>query len=212
MFIAVLADGVTRLVAPPRCAQDVRIAREIAGDLHEGGQAPRSARFQMDGDARADDGDDGQAGRKDTERRKPVDARVGVEKDRGIEVLERCLERESLVVVGGGAAAITGGCEPLEIVDRHRAGRRMADGPNRQVGEVRRLIGHDDPRRGRRVGAEQPCAPAVGLVDGQRTKADGLGIGGPHRSTHRHWFVDQGVASGRSSLTARTTSGHLTSS
>ena len=62
-----------------------------------------------------------------------------------------------------------------QVIDRHRAGRLVADGAHRQVGEIGRLVGQHDPRRGRRVGAEQPCAPAIRRVNRERAKADGHG-------------------------------------
>src|ERR1700676_4381327 len=106
----------------------------MAGKLLECGKAPRSARLQMGGYALAHDGEDGQARREGADRWKSVDARVRIEEDRGIEVLEGRLERESLVVIGGGALAISGRSETLQIVDGHRSGRGMADDTNRQVG------------------------------------------------------------------------------
>jgi hypothetical protein len=142
----------------------------------ECGKAPRSARLQMGGYALAHDGEDGHAGRESVDQRKRVDARVRIEEDRGIEVLERGLERESLVVIGSGAAAISGRSETLRV-DRHRTGRGMADDTNRQVGEVGRLICQYHPERGPRVGAEHPCASAIRRVSSERAKADGHGIG-----------------------------------
>jgi hypothetical protein len=60
------------------------------------------------GYALAHDGQDGQSGREGVDRRKRIDARVRVEEDRGVEVLQRGLERESLVMISGGAVAISG--------------------------------------------------------------------------------------------------------
>src|SRR5688572_11020933 len=60
--------------------------------------------------------------------------------------------------------------------DPQVGGRSMAEGTNRQVGEVAWLFRQYDPGQGCHVRAEHPCAFAIRRVDSQRAKTDGHGI------------------------------------
>ena len=130
-----------------------------------------AARLEMIGDALADDGKHGQAGREDTGRWQRPNPRIGVDEDGGVEVFQPAEQRESLVVIGRGAVAAAGGRNPLEIVDRHRAGRGVADRANRQTREVLRFVGQHPPREVRRLGAEAPRPPTIGSMNRKRAEA-----------------------------------------
>jgi hypothetical protein len=128
-------------------------------------------------DAIAKDGEDSEAGRKRIDARQIVDARVRVEEDCRVVFLQRGLDRESLVVIGGrGPAVASGRRETMKIIDRHGAGRLVANGANWQISEVVRLIGQDNPGRARWVGTEATCAFTIGGVNRERAKTDGHGI------------------------------------
>ena len=126
----------------------------------------------MGGDALAHDRHDGEAGGEDVDRRQQVDARVRIEEDRGLEVAQRGLKHESLVVIRGRAVVVSGRPQTPQIIDRHRAGGRVADGTNGQVGEVGRIVRQNDPGSARRIGAEQPRASAIRRVNRERAEAD----------------------------------------
>ena len=80
------------------------------------------------------------------------------------------------------------------------------DRVHRQVGEIGRLVGQDDPRRRQRSLNQRARPLAIRRVDGHRAEAGG------HGRTSRHCAVDHGCACGRRSRTVATTSGHFTGS
>jgi hypothetical protein len=170
-------------VAPARGAKNVVVPEEVAGEVEEGRPPPATARLEVRVDRRADDGKDGETPWKRPERRKRSEARVGVEEDRRLEVLQRGPHREPFVVVGGSAPAVSGRRQALAVVHGHRAGRCVSDGPNRQVREVGRLVGQHDPGNGCRPCTEPPRSLPVDRVNGQRAEADGhQGATRPRRS------------------------------
>src|SRR5262245_66180508 len=93
-------------------------------------------------------------------------------------LLESSKYREPFVVIGRAALVFSRRrqmCQILrmsQMLRSHGTGRHVPDRLNRQISEVARIVGQENPRNSRHVGAEEPRQLSVGCIDGECAEAD----------------------------------------
>jgi hypothetical protein len=171
-LVSVLCDRDYSLVTPTRGLQDLDTSGEMTSQFHEEGQPPRSARLQMFSDAFANHWQDAETRGEDGKHGEGGDARVRIHEDCGVGILEGGMERIPFVVIGCGTPTLPGRRQVCQEIHSHRTSRKVSHCTNRQILKIVRLVSQDNPGHGRHISTKESRSLTIGLMNGERAKAD----------------------------------------